>query len=55
MRKQRGYIQLPSGVEMLGCLAIVLLAASLIGGGLFYWLLPKLWAWLKPFIHQVTA
>jgi hypothetical protein len=55
VKSQRGYIQLPSGGELLGCLVIVLLAASLIGGGFFYWLLPKLWAWLKPIIHGLTA
>lgn len=37
-----------------GCLVIV--ACALIAVGAFLaWLMPILWAWVKPFIHAVTA
>jgi cell division FtsZ-interacting protein ZapD len=33
----------------------MLFVGAFIAGGLCVWGLPKLWAWIKPWIHQVTA
>lgn len=37
-----------------GLIVICLLAGVAIGAFLF-WLLPLLWAWVKPWIHAVTG
>lgn len=34
---------------------VVLFVAAFTLGALIVWGLPKLWHWLKPIIHQVTA
>lgn len=54
-RKQWGwYMAGPTGGELAGCLGVV--AAFLIAFGvLLGWLAPKVWAWIKPWIHGVTA
>lgn len=36
-------------------LIAVLVIGAFVLGGLAVWGLPKLWHWLKPIIHQVTA
>lgn len=35
--------------------AVALIGGAFAAGGLAVWLLPKLWHWLKPIIHQVTG
>lgn len=55
MREQRGYFQTGTDAELFGCAIVAVLAISVFGGGLFYWLLPKAWAWLKTFIHAWSA
>lgn len=54
MRKQRGYLNISDGDMLFGCM-FVIVAAAVIGGGVIYWLIPKVWEWIKPIIHQVTA
>ncbi len=34
---------------------LALIAGAFVLGGLLVWLLPKLWAWLKPLIHAATS
>jgi len=36
-------------------LVIALCVFSVVIGGLIVWLAPKVWAWIKPIIHAVTA
>jgi hypothetical protein len=51
---ESGYIG--AGIEQAIVGAMILFA--LIGfvlGGLVFWVAPKAWAWLKPWIHAITA
>ena len=52
MKNQRGYINL----DGLWFVMTVLSVFGLFGVfALFYWLIPAAWAWLKPWLHIVTA
>lgn len=54
-RKQGGYYMVgPTTGELVGCLGVV--ALFLIGVGVALTLLaPKVWAWIKPWLHAVSA
>ena len=41
------------GLEKAFLWFVAILAAA--AGGLAVWLAPKVWAWLKPILHAVTA
>lgn len=45
-----------SGMQdtFIGCLAVVLAAGVAIGAFLV-WVIPILWAWIKPWLHAVTG
>jgi len=54
-RKQGGYYMVgPTTGELVGCLGAVALFLILAGVALAL-LAPKVWAWIKPIIHSVTA
>lgn len=57
MRKQRGYIGPigPTTGELMGCAALAGLACAVLGGGLLFVAIPRVWEWLKPILHQLTA
>lgn len=48
-RYQRGYFQVPSTGELLGCFGVVAVFLILVGIGLAIFV-PKVWAWLKPIL-----
>lgn len=54
MKRQRGFIKVPTTGELLTFLACVAGFFMALGAGLM-WLVPKVWAWLKPILHSVTA
>lgn len=39
----------------IGGFIIMAISVAFAAGALCVWLLPKLWHWLKPWIHQVTG
>jgi hypothetical protein len=39
----------------MGRFIVGLFVAAFTLGALAVWAIPKLWRWIKPFIHQVTA
>ena len=53
MRRQRGFIHVPTTGELVGCLGVV--ALFFIGVGVaLAWLAPKVWDTVRPWLHAVT-
>lgn len=51
-KQQSGYINLDGLVAVMATLA----AFGLFGiFALFYWLMPAVWAWIKPWLHMVSG
>lgn len=50
MSNQRGYYN----IDFTGFFVGLVLAGA-VGGAVLMWLLPIIWSWVKPIIHQLTA
>lgn len=50
MSDQRGYV----GLDLTG-LIVAFIGMGVVIGLLLAWLLPVVWSWVKPIIHQLTA
>ena len=50
MSNQRGYYDL----DLTGFFVLLVLSGA-IGGAFLMWLLPIIWTYVKPIIHQLTA
>lgn len=36
-------------------LAVICFIAGVVAAGSLFWLVPKVWGWIKPWLHSVTG